>query len=149
MRPVALVLPALLLAGCGGAGGGAADLPPKARELLATLPADYRGADLENGKVVFNLCRSCHTAISGGAVITGPNLHAVFGRKAGATPGYAYSTAMQATGWTWDAARLDAWLKDPRAAVPGTKMTFVGIADGKDRRDLIAYLRLVTEDAAP
>ena len=147
-RLAALALSVLLLCGCGGEGGGA-EPSARAKALLATLPAAYRGADIENGKTVFNLCRSCHTAIAGGAVITGPNLHGVFGRKAGVTPGYAYSSALSATGWTWDAGRLHGWLKDPRTAVPGTKMTFVGISDDKDRRDLIAYLRLVTEDAAP
>ena len=144
----AALLAPLLLTACGG-GGSQPDLSPQARALLATLPPAYRSADVANGKTLFNLCRSCHTAISGGAVITGPNLYKVFGRKAGSTPGYAYSSALRATGWTWDAGRLDTWLKDPRQAAPGTKMSFVGIADDHDRRDVIAYLRLATEDAAP
>lgn len=146
-RRAAAILPALLLGACSG--GSSVQLSPKAEALLAALPAPYRNADVGNGKALFNLCRSCHTAISGGAVITGPNLYGVFGRKAGSAPGYAYSSALRATGWTWDAARIDAWLEDPRARVPGTKMTFVGIADAKDRRDLVAYLRLTTADAAP
>ncbi len=149
MRRAALfALVALPLSACGG-GGGAGGPSPQARAMLTTLPAPYRDADVENGRTLFNLCKSCHTAIAGGAVITGPNLHGVFGRRAGATPGYAYSSALTATGWTWDAARLDAWLKDPRTAVPGTKMSFVGIADDKDRRDVVAYLKLVTSDVAP
>lgn len=147
MRPAVALLPALLLAACGG--GGSADLSPQARALLAELPGRYRDADVDNGKALFNLCRSCHTAISGGAVITGPNLHGVFGRKAAAAPGYAFSSALRAAGWTWDADRIDAWIRDPRALVPGTKMTFAGIEDAKDRRDLVAYLRLATSDAAP
>ena len=148
MRRLLPLTPVLLLASCSG-GGGAADLSPQAKALLAELPAAYRGADVENGRAVFNLCRSCHTAISGGAVITGPNLHGVFGRKAAGAAGYAYSAALRATGWTWDAGRLDAWIKNPQAAAPGTKMTFAGIEDAKDRRDLVAYLRLATADAAP
>ena len=39
------------------------------------------------------------------------------------------------------------WLKDPRALVPGTKMSFPGIRDEADRRDLIAYLKLKTAGA--
>ena len=144
MRLVTTLFGFLLTAGCGG--GGQADLSPQAKELLAELPAPYRSGNVDNGATLFNLCRSCHTAIAGGAVITGPNLHGVFGRGAATAPGYAYSSALRATGWIWDARRLDAWIKDPRAIVPGTKMTFVGIEDANDRRDLIAYLRLVTSD---
>ena len=147
-RAALLALAALPVAACGGGGSGGA-LSPQAKAMLATLPRPYRDADVGNGATLFNLCKSCHTAIAGGATITGPNLHAVFGRKAGVTPGYTYSSALAATGWTWDAARLDTWLKDPRTAVPGTKMTFVGIADDKDRRDVVAYLKLVTSDVTP
>ncbi|MDB5467271.1 MAG: cytochrome, partial [Phenylobacterium sp.] len=32
------------------------------------------------------------------------------------------------------------WLADPKAMVPGTKMTFPGFKDPKDRTDVIAYL---------
>jgi cytochrome c2 len=34
---------------------------------------------------------------------------------------------MKAFDKVWDAARLDGFLADPRAPVPGTKMTFSGL----------------------
>ena len=111
---------------------------------LAALPAPYNTGDLSNGQSKFALCRSCHTATQGGPDLTGPNLYGVFGRKAGSKPGYAYSDAVKAAGFTWDAEHLDKWLTDPRGFLPGTKMTFAGLHDPKDRIDLIAYLKVET-----
>jgi len=111
---------------------------------LATLPAPYNTADLANGESKFALCSTCHTLPEGGPNMTGPNLHGVFGRKAATVPGFSYSDALKATGWTWDAARIDGWITDPKAALPGTKMTFAGLKDPKDRTDVIAYLMVMT-----
>ena len=113
-------------------------------KLLAGLPAPYNTADLLNGQRQSALCRSCHTLTDGGPDLAGPNLHGVFGRKAGGKPGYAYSAAVKAAGFTWDAARLDQWLANPKGFLPGTKMTFLGIRDARDRIDLIAYLKVQT-----
>ena len=113
-------------------------------KALAALPAPYNTADLTNGESKFALCSACHTLAEGGPNRTGPNLHGVFGRKAGTAPGYAYSDPLKATGWTWDAAHVDTWITDPKIAVPGTKMTFVGLKDPKDRTDVIAYLMIGT-----
>lgn len=111
---------------------------------LAKLPAPYNTADLANGESKFALCSACHTLPEGGPNMTGPNLHGVFGRKAGAVAGFSYSDALKATGWTWDAARIDTWITDPKVALPGTKMTFAGLKDPKDRTDVIAYLMVMT-----
>ena len=115
-----------------------------AQALLDELPAAYRQADLENGRLHFNLCRACHTITPGGPNMTGPNLYGVFGRKVASKAGYSYSAALSAKSWTWDAEHLDGWLKSPRTDVPGTKMSFYGIPDDEDRRDLIAYLKVAT-----
>ena len=56
--------------------------------------------------------------------MTGPNLWGIFGRKAGTADGFSYSDIMKAQTFTWDAARIDKWITDPRNALPGTKMTF-------------------------
>lgn len=111
---------------------------------LAALPAPYNTGDLANGQSKFALCRSCHTITDGGPDLTGPNLHGVFGRKVGSRPGYAYSEVVKASSFTWDAEHLDKWLADPRGFMPGTKMTFPGLKDPKDRIDLIAYLKVET-----
>jgi cytochrome c len=113
-------------------------------KALAALPAPYATADLSNGESKFALCSTCHTVTAGGPNMTGPNLHGIFGRKAASLPGFSYSDALKATGWTWDAAHVDTWITDPKAALPGTKMTFAGLKDPKDRTDVIAYLMVMS-----
>lgn len=116
--------------------------------LLASLPAPYSTGNVANGKKVFLVCKSCHTLVEGGANMTGPNLWGVFGRKAGTEAGFTYSDALKATNVTWDAPTLDKWLTNPKAMAPGTKMSFVGVKNEKDRVDVIAYLKTETS-AAP
>ncbi len=113
-------------------------------KLLASLPAPYNTGDLENGKRKFAMCRSCHTINQGGPNMTGPNLYGVFGRKAGAVEGFAYSDAVKKAGFVWEAKHLDQWLSDPRGFMPGNKMSFMGLKDAKDRVDVIAYLKVET-----
>jgi cytochrome c len=122
--------------------------PDEVKKIQAALPAPYNTADLANGEARFALCASCHTIVSGGPNMTGPHLHGVVGRKAGSVADYNYSDGLKAAGFTWDAAHLDAWLTNPRAVIAGTKMTFMGIKDPKDRGDVIAYL-MVNSAAKP
>jgi len=42
---------------------------------------------------------------------------------------------------TWDEKTLDAYIANPQAVVPGNLMPFSGIADARQRADLIAYLK--------
>ena len=121
---------------------------PENKKLVAELGPAYANADLANGQTRFALCRSCHTIAKGGPNMTGPNLYGVFGRKAGSVTDYAYSEGLKGVGVTWSAATLDTWLKDPRAMVAGTKMSFMGVKDDKDRADLIAYLKVASNGGA-
>jgi cytochrome c len=118
------------------------------KALVATLPAPYNAADLDDGENKFAVCKSCHTLTPGGPDMTGPNLSGIFGRKVATKAGYHYSDALKGQGFTWDPAELDKWLADPKAMVPGTKMTFVGFKDPKDRTDVIAYLKAETSPAS-
>jgi len=113
-------------------------------DLLAALPAPYNTGDLENGRRAFARCRSCHTITEGGPNMTGPNLWGLFGRQAGSHAGFNYSRAVKDAGFAWDAERLDHWLQNPRTFLPGNKMTFPGLPDGADRRDVIAFLKVET-----
>ncbi len=160
MRVSGLVLAAAIvgLAGCGpreGAPSGPeqAKAPPPAPKvltdadkaaMLAALPAPYNAGDLVNGRRAFARCRSCHTITPGGPNTTGPNLFGVFGRVAGTHEGYNYSEALKTAGFTWDADKLDQWLSGPRQFLPGNKMSFAGVPDETDRRDLIAFLKVET-----
>ncbi|KTT72443.1 c-type cytochrome [Sphingomonas endophytica] len=138
MRRV-IVLAALLAAGC------SRDDSAERRARLGPNPGFaqlMRVADAEAGARRFGQCAACHSIAAGGQDRNGPNLHGVYGAKIGQNSArFGYTEALQAQAGTWDAARLDRWLADPRGMVPGTSMAFPGVRDPLDRADLIAYLK--------
>lgn len=85
-------------------------------------------------------CAACHAVAKDAPHGLGPNLWGVAGTKAGELAGYEFSPAMKASGLTWDEATLDKYLTNPRALVPGTKMSFAGIADEAKRKELVTWL---------
>ena len=97
--------------------------------------------DVAAGRKAFAACASCHQAGPSARHAFGPQLNALAGRKAGTQPGYAYSKALAASGLVWRAETLAAYLRDPNALVPGTKMRFWGLGIGeREAADLLAYL---------
>jgi cytochrome c len=139
---------AAALGGCGKSGGsaGAPGAPPdaKTQAILDTLPPAYRHADLDNGQAKFAQCKACHTVVQGGPNMVGPDLWGVFGRKAGTAPGFSYSSGVKGLGFAWDADKIDHWIANPRAMVPDTHMTFLGLDNPKDRIDVVAYLKVAS-----
>lgn len=112
-----------------------------AAALLLAAPmahADVTG-DAVKGKSAFGACAMCHTGVAGKNGM-GPSLFGVVGRTAGTAPGFKYSEAMKAAG-TWTPEALDAYLADPRKAVPGNVMPYAGVKDPQKRADIIAYLK--------
>jgi cytochrome c len=55
--------------------------------------------------------------------------------------GYSYSDANKNSGLTWDEANLKEYLKNTKAKVPGTKMTFPGLPKDEDIDNVIAFLK--------
>lgn len=109
--------------------------------LLAGAAPARAGGDAAAGKAVFARCASCHQVGPSARGGFGPHLNAVFGRRAGGTPDYAYSAAMKASGIVWTEATLRAFVKSPGDVVPGTKMRFWGLGNERQIDDLLAYLR--------
>ena len=93
--------------------------------------------DAGKGKTVFeSRCVGCHSLATNRV---GPALGTVFGRKAGTNPGFGYSPALKAAGHTWDAEKLEKWLTNPQAFVPGAVMPF-RLGDEEERKNVVAYL---------
>ncbi len=65
----------------------------------------------------------------------------MIGRPAGTYAGYSYSAANKDSGITWDEATFREYIKDPKAKIPGTKMTYAGLKDEQKVNDLLAYLK--------
>jgi cytochrome c len=142
---LAVSLVGLALTGCGGGGATLSKDDPKVKALLAELPPAYQAADLANGRTKFELCRQCHTIVAGGPNMTGPNLYGVFGKPAASNAAnFTYSDALKGAGLVWNAATLDRWIADPHALVSRTKMSFPGLPDANDRRDVIAYVKIAS-----
>jgi cytochrome c len=121
--------------------------------FLSRMPpgaaADPAVGDPTRGATLFRQCAACHS-VEPGLHLTGPSLAAIWGRRSGAVGGFGrYSAALKRADITWDAETLDRWLARPEAVVPDTSMTFQGVANARQRADLIAYLKAVAEGKAP
>lgn len=106
--------------------------------LMAAASAHAAAPAVKLGEAVYARCAACHSLAYDR---TGPRHCGLFGRHAGAVPGYAYSTAMKRSDIVWSAKTLDRFLADPAKAVPGTSMTYAGVPDRAERAALIAYLK--------
>jgi len=112
--------------------------------LLLVIPAAGAwSAEPERGKELFAQCKRCHQVGGGAANRIGPHLNDVFARAAGSLAGFRYSQAMRgagAGGLVWGEATLDAFLADPHAFVPGSRMNFDGMEGADERAALLAWL---------
>jgi cytochrome c len=117
--------------------------PPVALELASASP---QAGDADTKKVG---CVACHSFNEGGHAGVGPNLYGVVGAPHGHMAGFAYSDALKSKQGPWTYAELYEWLKKPSAYAPGTKMTFAGLADPKERADIIDYLHTLSASPEP
>jgi cytochrome c len=126
---ISLILAGALLAGLAARGSA---------QTTAAVPA----GDAEAGERVFRrLCTACHIATADGPRRLGPPLFGVVGRHSGSVSGYNYTQANRSAHVEWTPENLFEYLKNPRAFIPGTNMTFIGIRDDQERANVIAYLQ--------
>ncbi len=125
------------------ASAAASGLPPLA-PLLAS-------ADVAKGQaIVQQICSVCHSFNEGGKPIIGPNLYGIVDAPHDHEAGFNYSPALEkykGQPWTYEA--LNHWLDDPAHYAPGTRMTYEGLKNAKQRADVIAYLRTLSPHPEP
>ncbi len=109
--------------------------------ILAVMTTTSAVAGPTGQQVFEQRCTVCHSLQPAPGKM-GPPLAGVAGRKAGTAPGFAYSTALKASGITWTPDQLDAFIKAPGKTVPGTKM-LLGAPDAEQRAAVIQYLSSV------
>lgn len=112
---------------------------PTPSAALATPPAPAKLAEAAP-PAAFGRCAVCHTANKGGEDKLGPNLYGTFGKKA-AQGSFAFSEAFKNAGLTLDEPTMHKWLENPRALVPGNRMSFPGLKDAAKRQEIIDYLK--------
>lgn len=118
--------------------------------VQAAAAQDASGAgDPVAGAQKAKICKTCHQFGEGAKNAIGPVLNGVVDRKAGTYPDYNYSDANKNSGITWDDATLKVYLKDPKAKVPGTKMTFAGFSKQSDIDNVVAFLNTLGPDGKP
>ncbi len=113
---------------------------------IMTLFASTSAAD---GAKVFKKCAACHSINQGGSNKIGPALWGVLGRKAGSISDYKYSKAMAAYGKAWSFDEMNSFLIKPKEWIKGTKMSFAGLKNEKDRAAVILLLNENTDNPLP
>src|ERR1700755_381283 len=110
------------------------------------LASSALAQDADAGKTSFNKCLACHAVGEGAKNKVGPVLNGLEGRKSGSIEGYSYSDANKNSGITWNKETFLEYIKDPKAKIPGTKMTFAGIKSETEANNLWAYLSSFDKD---
>jgi len=105
-----------------------------------------KAEDLAAGATSFKKCAPCHDVGPTAKNKVGPVLNGLDGRKSGSVAGYSYSDANKGSGITWNDASFLEYIKDPKAKIPSTKMTFAGIKNEDEAKNLWAYLKQYDAD---
>ena len=110
-------------------------------------------ASSERGASVAKQCQACHNFQEGQGPKVGPDLYGIVDRTVASASGFNYTSALkgaaQKLGGKWSFDALNKWLTKPSTVAPGTAMTFAGLANEKQRADLIAYLDTLSPNPVP
>ena len=118
---------------------GAEAAEPEEEAAPVDVAALLATADVAAGEKAFGKCKACHKL--DGSNGTGPHLDGVLDRAKGTVEGYTYSGALAAlTDQSWTPQNLYGFIENPKGYMPGTKMSYGGMAKSEDRINLIAYL---------
>ncbi len=93
------------------------------------------------GELLWAQCSGCHSLAPGANQVQGPNLKGIVGSRVARFSDFEYSSVLRELDAVWTEENLDAYLRDPQAFAPGSRMQFTGVKDPRDRAAIIAYLR--------
>ena len=113
------------------------------------IMALFASTSATDGAKVFKKCTACHSITQEGGNKIGPALWGVLGRQAGSISDYKYSKAMATHGKTWSFEEINNFLIKPKDWIKGTKMSFAGLKNAKDRAAVILYMNEKTNNPLP
>ena len=113
------------------------------------IMALFASASAAEGAKVFKKCAACHSIAENGGNKIGPALWGVLGRPAGSIPDYKYSKAVAAHGKNWSFEEMNGFLIKPKDWIKGTKMSFAGLKNAKERAAVILYMNENTNSPLP
>lgn len=108
--------------------------------VAALLMDQSRASDEPPVPEAFEPCIACHSYLEDEPLLEAPPLWGVVGRNVASVEGFDYSPALRSLAGAWDRARLDQFLTNPKAMVPGTQMKLGGIPDPAERAAVLEFL---------
>jgi cytochrome c len=107
---------------------------------LVAAPPDVAEPDPQ-GAEVWRACQACHALRPDAGPMAGPHLHALFGRRMGSVPGYAYSERLARGDITWTPETVaDLFTRGPDVVTPGTRMPVQRLTNPEDLAALLRYI---------
>jgi cytochrome c len=126
-------------------GGGLGQFTQWLLVVIATAAVTNPAGASEQREVpdAFEACLACHSYQQDEPAQEAPSLWGIVGRNVASAADFEYSPALKALGGTWDRARLDRFLANPKAMVPGTAMKMGGVRDAAERATVLDFLELL------
>jgi len=109
--------------------------------VAALLMGPSRASDEPPVPEAVEPCIACHSYQQDEPLQEAPPLWGIVGRKVASVEGFDYSPALKSLGGVWDRARLDQFLTNPKAMVPGTQMKMGGIPDPAKRMTVLDFIQ--------
>ncbi len=109
----------------------------------------FASTSVDEGAKVFKKCAACHSITKEGSNKIGPALWGVLGKQTGSVSDYKYSKGMAAYGKPWSFEEMNGFLTKPKDWIKGTKMSFAGIKNIKERAAVILYINNNTDNPLP
>src|ERR1700678_732827 len=114
--------------------------------LIAASASAALAQDAAKGEQVFARCAPCHAVGPNAENKLGPELNGLDGRHSGTAANFSYSDANKGSGIVWNETPFKKYIQDPKAMIPGTKMTYVGDKNPEVVDDLWAYVKQFDAD---
>lgn len=93
--------------------------------VVASAQMSPPAAKPADGAALFRQqCATCHTTNASDPARQGPTLFNIVGREAGTIEGFRYSAGFATAKFKWDEQKLDEWLTNPQAMIPGAVMAY-------------------------